>query len=920
METSVVEQIEEELEKIQDWDVENFPFDPPVSKFTDELLRLNIQQIFAEPNHQECLELARDSEGKPIKLSKEQLVQLRTEAIIRVASKLFPGKYHVWRVSPLLQSGKKNLLDYLLNGLAAVFQRIRINMVEAIIHGKYFSIVGGMANIIDGLWSILSILFGQKTMIGMYADYEIKRKMEQYVRSKILEAFQGKEQTTIDQYRDMVDKLVEPFGLLKESWQINQASRRRALLQEYQSRGYKGEELFQRVFDDEAKQMKEEMFQLIKKNLSPQEAEKLINLIKSVQTLRDAMAKYYRCYRSSMNIRSIVLTKNYPIASRSSLWMEKQLDAYEKKWQLDNTGEDSLRRLAGKLKGQEKLIFQENLNIVYSVGYQELKIKLENNKIPTDRHIFRFHHGDPRKWYLDQDKIVVTDTIVTNGSSYFGWRIGNLVLRTAQYFQNGCNFLWNNFWNGSFGIKSWSFHNYFVSGYVMGSDARLNPINRITWMGRISALWKNISDSRKRFETNDQHGIMGKGFTRIFHVVWNYLVKGVAGTALVVVGHPILTIFHCTLSIIGLVTAPIWSVAFALLVYFWNVLVYDSDTIGSLRWFPLIRTILEKIIVRGIGQSALAVFAVAYHSIMAAVILVWTLLSTGTKYGYDSIMYHLILKMYAKVPAVDDFLAKRIEGPGLSSNYFYLLEYQVALVLLQHHLEQLEMDEYLKKMILLIDSKYEALIQCLKKFSAVGLEINIYHERIQRFANTRNELHKRLREIEKNHWNKHPIKGTIFKKIIKMDRENLIKAIAYGAKLCEQFFSTYIFPKQNAEEREDFWIGRNLKQNDWRGLSIYCYKTIFGESIIVPLEETEEKGFPLVVSNDNVNSLVKSLFNGHWDDQLKTKPHISIMKIPENIKPTKKLVTLDNLFHTEEYENALYIYQPNEQSFDDVHQ
>ena len=38
---------------------------------------------------------------------------------------------------------------------------------------------------------------------------------------------------------------------------------------------------------------------------------------------------------------------------------------------------------------------------------------------------------------------------------------------------------------------------------------------------------------------------------------------------------------------------------------------------------------------------------------------------------WDTVIYFLVLKPRAKVPSHDTFIAVRISGPGLASNYFY---------------------------------------------------------------------------------------------------------------------------------------------------------------------------------------------------------------------------------------------------------
>ena len=43
----------------------------------------------------------------------------------------------------------------------------------------------------------------------------------------------------------------------------------------------------------------------------------------------------------------------------------------------------------------------------------------------------------------------------------------------------------------------------------------------------------------------------------------------------------------------------------------------------------------------------------------------------GIRAAWDTFMFHAIIKSRGLVPAHDSFIARRVTGPGLASNYFY---------------------------------------------------------------------------------------------------------------------------------------------------------------------------------------------------------------------------------------------------------
>ncbi len=61
---------------------------------------------------------------------------------------------------------------------------------------------------------------------------------------------------------------------------------------------------------------------------------------------------------------------------------------------------------------------------------------------------------------------------------------------------------------------------------------------------------------------------------------------------------------------------------------------------------------------------------------------------------YDTITYQLIVKRFARIPAHDSFLARRIAGPGLAAAYFYQVSSPEVLAALESLIEQNELKVY----------------------------------------------------------------------------------------------------------------------------------------------------------------------------------------------------------------------------------
>jgi hypothetical protein len=90
-------------------------------------------------------------------------------------------------------------------------------------------------------------------------------------------------------------------------------------------------------------------------------------------------------------------------------------------------------------------------------------------------------------------------------------------------------------------------------------------------------------------------------------------------------------------------------------------------------------------------------------------------------YGiYDTILYHTIVKAFARIPTNDTFLARRISGPGLASEYFYQVSSPEVLAALESLIEQNQLkayDLYVKRILMkpIVEYQFVEMIKKKKK-------------------------------------------------------------------------------------------------------------------------------------------------------------------------------------------------------------
>lgn len=73
------------------------------------------------------------------------------------------------------------------------------------------------------------------------------------------------------------------------------------------------------------------------------------------------------------------------------------------------------------------------------------------------------------------------------------------------------------------------------TGVLHVDYARKTP----TFISRLRSLWKHIRRARSAFEAAPDRGLLSKAATRPLNVLWNFAVKGVAGTAILLLALPI---------------------------------------------------------------------------------------------------------------------------------------------------------------------------------------------------------------------------------------------------------------------------------------------------------------------------------------------------------------------------------------------
>lgn len=365
-----------------------------------------------------------------------------------------------------------------------------------------------------------------------------------------------------------------------------------------------------------------------------------------------------------------------------------------------------------------------------------------------------------------------------------------------------------------------------------------------TFVSRLIALWRHVRQSRADFERTPDRGFLGKNVQRLFNRVWNYIFKGFIGSVAICAIYPVACLVIPTGSFVLGVLSPIWMPVATLIFHLLQILFYDANSAGeySRKLFCLINIVMTDIIACGIIQPVLVLAALIASPIISLLLVVYASLHRCTRGLYDKIVYHLIVKRFARMPAHNSFLARRISGPGLAAEYFYQVSSPEVLAALESLIEQNELKVYrtYTEQILMkpVDDYREFFNSAFRPFSAfvqitdndaVYSQMNdVVNRHIQNLKAT---IAKRDDLLQLHRGYKHDR--------IRLSENDLTAVLIEGTKLVEKWYPTRIFSYYNRQQIEKFWNDQDLESNDWFGLTSKLLQQIFCHDFLTPLEQTD---------------------------------------------------------------------------------
>ncbi|XP_070136763.1 uncharacterized protein [Drosophila bipectinata] len=361
-----------------------------------------------------------------------------------------------------------------------------------------------------------------------------------------------------------------------------------------------------------------------------------------------------------------------------------------------------------------------------------------------------------------------------------------------------------------------------------------------TMASRLIELWRHISKSRTHFETEPDTGFIGKGLTRNLNRTWNYFVKGFLGTVVILFAFPLICLATSFLSIGLAVTAPLWIPVFVLLLHIYMILIYDLDAPDNTknRYCILLEALIWNLLIQGLLQPLAAVLvATLICPLAAGVVFIVGVVRYSLRLVWDSLTYHLFIKKCGRVPASDSIAVKRIAGPGLALDYYFIIRPEQALAALEAKMELDELQAYqhaTERVVLQPQQDFLQFVEaCFGPFSAqiskTGPYLSLDREAQDLMSTLHEKLEKRRRELQ-------TALTTQVKSRIKLNTKELKIAIQLAAHILEKYYPSHVIGRLSISE-EEFWDNKGLTVNDWPGLAGLLYTDIFSLDFLTPLTE-----------------------------------------------------------------------------------
>ena len=451
------------------------------------------------------------------------------------------------------------------------------------------------------------------------------------------------------------------------------------------------------------------------------------------------------------------------------------------------------------------------------------------------------------------------DIVVDTGSP--GWRLWNTWNRIGTWWNNGLyHYLVTNLWNGPIGVRALvGTKTYYPSVTVNDSGEVVTDTRdeRGTLVTRLAQLKDWRDEAIAKFHARPGYGFLGKDIERILLFFKVDIGSWLLPSALLAVAQPTATVANIAVGAAFTATSAAWAPVSAALALGFNALVYDTNGTGldaagngarikgMSRFFPAWSTMVVDFGMKGVAQTALAAAGIGFwHPTMAALngALAATRATVATvrstiRSAWDLGWYGVIAR-FGHIPDSDiRHLVRRVEGPGLTSQYFFQVENpNIALVTVMAAAEAEATSVYGEQLQALIERPAADAQTALRPYFTVFESLR--GGALKELTDAERANSDALSKAQRNRASfygrllDNPARGSV-----KLSAEQLDRAIRMSAATLERFYARVFADLPAAAE--GFWSRQGLVTGDWAGLARKHLVQVWGEQVLTPMEATD---------------------------------------------------------------------------------
>ena len=425
------------------------------------------------------------------------------------------------------------------------------------------------------------------------------------------------------------------------------------------------------------------------------------------------------------------LAKNY-IRDLCLLWHNDKMDEYREKVSKE-TEDEKEKKIKRDIQNKKdpSSVYYYNTNNNKEIP-QIVKDEVNKRKAPYRTYEIKKYltkpyekyqeeiNGGAIRYYLRKYKYHEVKT------SFCFWRV---VLFIIKYYCAFCNFnifIYRQMTDSMLGIKALFLCELYRDYDIDNINGTVSQSKKTyTFPKSVQNLIIWVQESRNRFESTPDTGILGKGCTRIFNLFLNYVLKLFILGTLLITFYPTFIIINVIICLCSIILSPLIIALWITLDYLFCIIIYNRYDL--LRFLPLIRIVLLDFIIGFLIQIIGSILSVLIQPSLSLILFVYSQMHFILRYIYD-LFFYCIFKCLGKVPETDNCMAWKIGGPGLFRDRYYDIKNRDILSLVIGELEKRIMNNYKKKMIEILQGPKRAVEDIKDIYNTIGLDYKINNE------------------------------------------------------------------------------------------------------------------------------------------------------------------------------------------------